>query len=102
MNQHPLVSTEAFSTAVAVTKTLNEYVDFAQSPTNEGTFDGSALVVIVVHGHTEILTIRINPQGQMIDIQSCDFQDGRIVAVTNEYKGEMWNQLVEHGIPAIS
>lgn len=97
-----LSSDVAFATADEIQNAVSCHVDFAKDHVLQGFPDGSIYLQLETFGDDELIIAHINPQGKMTDLQSVELINGRVGEVTNEYKGELWNDLVEQGISAIS
>lgn len=96
-----LSSTEAYETAEAIVDEMNQFATSARNPQLQGLPDGGIHMMIFI-GDREILTVHINGQGKMTDLQSCSYSEGRVTSVSSEYKQSRWCQLVESGIPILA
>lgn len=102
MEKPVLASDAAFATVDKIQNAVNEHVDFAKNRHLQAFPDGSIYMQMFIYGGGELITAHINAQGNMTDLQTVELLDGQIGEVENQYKTDLWNDLVEQGVPVHS
>lgn len=102
MEKPVLASDAAFATADEIQNVVSQYVDFAKGHVLEAFADGSIFLQMFIYGDDELITAHVNPQGKMTDLQTIELINGHIGEVESQYKTDLWNDLVEQGVPTLS